>query len=957
MTSAEALSPAELLDRANHLPFSEEERDVLHEALTLSRESGDEDSEYRARLALTASYRSIDDSPSFLTHFSAAAGMHDRDPQRFPGQSDGSYPHLFWQYKEAVEIITSSAYFSRQQAGAILDQMEAHFRAAGVPETAVDIARRDDAVQNGHPATALALQAKVDADEAAGVRDPFDDCPTCRLAARLHLDLFTGDTAGAREMLMQILDAGDAGCRNEPEGALARYMLTALKEGDAELAAYAQRTSASVNPRILYLSTVGRHLEFLGVTGNHSLGLGMLQRYQRDLLNDPLDTAGQFLFLAGAWVLLTATERAGFGQVVVASSGAPELAAFYGGHDGHDGEDFSVSGLASRCAAAAEDLARRYDGRNGNDNYAERFAAIRENTTLDIPLDLGSTNLLLRAQSVVTPPAPQSDVDRADRLLLALNTGARQDAARYADPDLDLPPARRLRHLDAVMRFRRSSGDAEGAGEVHTAFLAELAAQDRPEAQFVAGLGLADFVDIPEGQLDLWRAEIDRLAPDNPDRPEGAFESWAYLTGRLVTALMVASGGTSDEGVLRSRELVARLREADALAGHGLAAVNFFSVRLSSGELADPAAAYASLRDELVWPTTVPLDTLFAQAAVQAGVEDGFPVIDRLLADLIDLGMREVTARVALGSVDALIRSGRRPEAVERAQLAVRELSAAGYPTRDAELSYGEALSYAGRHDECREVLEPLLVPRLRQRDGEFSAAELDAALALGVSLAAHRATAQPAGWVLLQVRDIAVEQGDAALAVAAVNRFADLASGLEDYDAVVEQLRATLPAATALRDDRQSELRLRDRMAVAQSEAGDPAALDTLQENLDRAQTVSDQVYVRESFNRVLYTFGRLDESLAGCAEIAAIMLDRGDPDNAAAQFNQGAQYAVWAENLPEAVRMLEQAVRVPGVHPGSTATFCSSLANLTDDLGQPETAARWRAEAERYAAAAGQR
>lgn len=93
-----AMTPTDLLDRANHLPFSEEERDVLHEALALARETGDEDTEYRARLALTASYRSIDDSPSFLTHFSAAASMHDRDPQRFPGESDGSYPHLFWQY-------------------------------------------------------------------------------------------------------------------------------------------------------------------------------------------------------------------------------------------------------------------------------------------------------------------------------------------------------------------------------------------------------------------------------------------------------------------------------------------------------------------------------------------------------------------------------------------------------------------------------------------------------------------------------------------------------------------------------------------------------------------------------------------------------------------------------------------------------------------------------------------
>lgn len=946
-----ATTPTDLLDRANHLPFGEEERDVLHEALSLARETGDEDTEYRARLALTASYRSIDDSPSFLTHFSAAASMHDRDPQRFPGESDGSYPHLFWQYKEAVEIITSSVFFSREQAAAILDQMAEHFRAAGVPQTAVDIARREDAILNGDTATALALQARVEADEAAGLRDPFDDCPTCRLAGRMYLDLATGDTAAARDSLMAILQAGDIGCRNEPEGALAGYMLTALTEGDPELAAYAQRTSASVNPRLLYLSTVGRHLEFLGVTGNHSLGLGMLQRYQRDLLDDPLDTDSRFRFLTGAWVLLAATDRAGFGDVAVTGSGAADLAPVYGpagdGTDGADGGDYTVAALADRCASAAADLAARYDERNGNDNYTTRLATAREHTTLDIPLDLGSTNLLLKAQTAPASPTEPTDADRADRFALALHTGARRDAAVYADPDLDLPPAAKIRHLDNVLRFRHRSGDRDGAQQVHAAYLAELTAQGRPEADFLSTLTVGDFVDIPADHLDRWRAEIDRLTPGS--------DSWAELTGHLVAALMVASGGESEEGILRTRELIARLRTAGTLAAHGLAAVNWFSIRLSLGELADPPAGYTALRGELTWPTTVALDILFAQAAARAGAEDGFPVVDRLLADLIHLGMREVTARVAQGSVDALIRSGRRPEAVERARLAVRELAAAGYPTREAELAHGEALNYAGRYDECREVLEPLLVPRLQQRDGEFSGAELDAALALGLALSTRPATAEPAGWVLLQVRDIALDQGEVGLAVAAVNDFADLAARTGDHAAVVDQLTATLPAAMTLSDDRQAELRLRDRVAVAQAEAGDPAALDTLQENLDRALTVSDQVYVRESFNRVLYTFGRLAEALDGCREIAAVMVDRGDPDNAAAQFNQGARYAVWSEDLPAAVGMLEQAVAVPGVDPGATATYCSTLAGLHDDLGQPAEAARWRAEAERYAGLTG--
>lgn len=567
-----------------------------------------------------------------------------------------------------------------------------------------------------------------------------------------------------------------------------------------------------------------------------------------------------------------------------------------------------------RCATAAADLASHYDARNGNDNYAGRLAEAREHTGLDLPLDLGSTNLLLRAQTATASPAPVSDADRADRFRLALHTGARQDAAVYADPGLDLPPAEKLRHLFNVLQFRHngdsgdSGNDGDAVRQANTAYLAEIAAQDRPEAEFLSSRPFEELMDIPAEHFDRWRDEIDRLTSGS--------DSWALLSARLVTALMVASRGESEEGVLRTRELIARLREAGRLSDHGLTAVNWFSVRLGRGELADPPSEYRALREDLTWPTTVALDVLFAQAAARAGTEDGFPVIDRLLGMLIDLGIREVTARVVLGSVDSLIPSGRRPEAVERAQLAVRELAAAGYPTRDAELTYGESLSYAGRYAEAREVLEPLLVPRLQNRDADraFTGPELDAILALGMSLAGHPSTAEPAGWVLLQLRDIALEQDEAALAVTAVNHFTDLASRMENHAAVVEQLGRTLPAAMTLSDDRQAELRLRDRMAVAQAAAGDSAALDTLQENLGRALTASDQVYVRESFNRVLYTFGRLDEALNGCGEIAAIMVDRGDPDNAAEQFTQGAQYAVWSEDLPAAVRILEQAVAVPG-------------------------------------------
>jgi hypothetical protein len=123
-----AMTPTDLLDRANHLPFSEEEREVIHEALSLARETGDEDTEYRARLALTASYRSIDDSPSFLTHFSAAA-VHARPGSAAVPRSRATAvlpaPVLAVQGGGGDHhLLGVSSPGSRPAA--ILDQMEAH---------------------------------------------------------------------------------------------------------------------------------------------------------------------------------------------------------------------------------------------------------------------------------------------------------------------------------------------------------------------------------------------------------------------------------------------------------------------------------------------------------------------------------------------------------------------------------------------------------------------------------------------------------------------------------------------------------------------------------------------------------------------------------------------------------------------------------------------------------------
>ncbi|AGP30723.1 hypothetical protein A606_05380 [Corynebacterium terpenotabidum Y-11] len=984
------MTATELLDKAQSMPYGEEERDLLREALALAQETGDSDAEFRIRLCLTASYRQIEDNASFLTHFSAAVGFHDRDPQRFPGRGDGTYPDLFWQYKHAVHVVTMSVLFSRAQAEAMLDQMDAHFRAAGVPETAVDIERRDDAIVNGHPATALALQAKIDM---LGGEDPFDDCVTCRWAGQMDLCLATGDSEGADAALRQILEAGNVGCVMEPETALARYMLLALENGDAEFATWAQQTSAAANPAFQGLNTVGQHLEFLGVTGNYTRGLGMLQRYQRGLLTDPLSTGEHFGLLAGAWVLLAATSRAGFGDVLVSGSGASDLAVFYGdagetGDTGNTGDtDFTVADLAARCEAAARSLAERYDARNGTDNFAARIAETADHATWDITLDPdstgpGSTNLLLRAEIATPDPTPPTGSDILDQLNLALATGADATAAQLVATVPDLEGTDLASFYGMRVAVADMAGDLAAVETAYADYVAVLEQQGGAEASFLATVSARELLDPGPDMLDRFRAEAERLRPGSLD--PAAVRAWVNITVRMASGLVrqtpdpAAPDAHLTEARQRLREAETLVRDAGLADEFGPLTVTLFGMDLASGSVTDPPATFASLHDALAWPHTVPLDLLFASAATRAGAEDGFAVIDRLLVRLIDLGVREVTANVALDSVDHLAGVHRFTEAAERAHLAVRELAAAGLPTRDATLKHGEMLVYSGSDAEGRDLLEPLLLPKLEQHGNgtavEFSLGELDALFALGIVLKNTDASPEAAAFTLLKTRDLGMKFGNPSLAVAAVIAFTDMAHLLGEFDTAVAELTATLPAAAEVPDDGWSEIRLRDRIAVTQADADNPAALDTLADTMSRAGNLEQRIYVQESFNRVLYTFGRLEECLAGCTQIAQWILagsvgdgsdvtgdaaedTAGDAagnaaDLASAQLFQGAQYAVWGEDLPAAVEMLKKAAEVPGVNAGSRVSYYRNLAQLTRELGRTREAETWDREAEKLAA-----
>lgn len=911
-------SAAALLDRASEMPMNEEQVEAFHHVLNLAQETDDQDTEFKARLFLATLSNINEDHGSMLTHFSAAVGMHDRDPVRFPGQGDQTYPDLFWLYKNALNLVISSVFFSREQIDNMLDQMEEHFTRAGFPRIAIDIERRDDALVNGSVERALELQELIDASPHD---DPFDDCPTCQIAGKAALAIAANKFNEAQDLLYQIINIGPVGCVMEPETSLAAFMLRALKNGDAEFARFAQSTSAKANPEFQSLGAVGRHMEFLGVTGNHSRGLGFFTRYQHRLLNDPLATHGHFLFYLGGHTLLKATAKAGFGDLIVAGSGE-----IFGQE-----EDLSVDKLQVLCLDAARELAQKYDARNGNDNFSTRLQVSLENAELDIPLDIGGTNLLLEAQ-LATPSEPESVSEKLARFFLSNGQEAFNDARRFllsAEEIEQLSGSERLSYALGLLSYPGSEQDGREL------FSRELRAQGYAAADFLEAQDTARLI-TPVPMDCLTEAEL--LQEDT--------KSWIVLNQLAIDGYMSSQEEGSRE---KAMEIAARIIEHTAgstefEASHVQAQFSYFVAELATFPGKIDMTRYRELRPQGSLVQRIGLDFIVGRSAVVMDSTDGAAILDDVLGYLINAGMRETTAVSALSLVELFAMVGQADRATDMARLAVAELHAAGLPSRNAELMLGIQLA-STQPLEARELLEKLLMPKFQAKE-QFSLLEIQALLPLAMSISIH--DPHTAAGVLLSARDMAANNGEFRLAIEAVSLMTEILYPRGVHEQLLEELNNALPIAQQVDDQHQSEMKILDSIAIIQADLGMTEALETLETSKELAQTNAQRLYVQESLNRAYFTFDRLEDCIEGCVEASTMAFDDGDPSNAAAQLEQGAQYAFQLNAVEKAVAMLERAFEVPEIPHEQALYYATNIMAIYEDLGDHRKAQLWTQKVE---------
>ncbi|MBX9398423.1 hypothetical protein K4749_33780 [Streptomyces sp. TRM72054] len=222
---------------------------------------------------------------------------------------------------------------------------------------------------------------------AGRTRTRFSDCEACEICERALYHLTAGDDERALRAWEPVL-AGKESCQEEPARSVSYALLPLLRTGrtdrarELHLAGY---RGCRRNPSMS--QEVGRHLEFCALTGNEARGLELLAENRNlfDEVDSPLDLLG---FLTGVEVLLQRVEFLGHGEL-------PTV--------GYAGRTWTVAALRAEVRGRADDLAARFDARNGTTAHTDRRKARLDRAPL-----LDALELTLRTRSLddVTPAAP-----------------------------------------------------------------------------------------------------------------------------------------------------------------------------------------------------------------------------------------------------------------------------------------------------------------------------------------------------------------------------------------------------------------------------------------------------------------------------------------------------------------------------------------------------------------------
>ncbi|CAI7634416.1 unnamed protein product [Penicillium discolor] len=477
----------QLIEEIDRTPWGPAEQALVAEAVALAIEIGDERLEYEARMRQTASANMVGATDVMLNSFAWCLAHHDADPQRFPADLDNGGADLMWQFKWMASSLRSSPAFSQEQIAAVLDDMEAHYRAAGLGLSGVLTARFEDAWDAGRFDAAEALRVQLEATP----RDEHSHCDACSRSQFAGFFAETDRDADAIRLVEEMLEGGFS-CGEEPEHALSRVLLPYRLAKD--------------NPDNLRI--VANNIVFAAITGNEARALALIEKHIAWLAHDGLNVDAHFAALTAFAVALDRVTAAGHGDTPVRGADAPALVPLLGAHDG----PWSAAELAATAWSTAERIGAQFDERDGTDGHARSLARMRAlaDESYDVPI---RSDAFVAPAPATAPTDPDGWFERAMQLA---QFGAEQETLAALPHAMEVDDAAKRAqllsmHLGILVALDR--GD-EAVRLLPERIAALRAAGNDAQADLEERLGLATFglhTDETMAALEEELAEADRL--------------------------------------------------------------------------------------------------------------------------------------------------------------------------------------------------------------------------------------------------------------------------------------------------------------------------------------------------------------------------------------------------------------------------------------------------------------
>ena len=345
---------------------------LLEEAVRLADTHGDTEAGFNVRLTLMEASTFAGRPDLLLVAFSWCLAQHDRDPDLF-GDED-----LLWKYKWVVNHLPDFPQISRKQIDDMLADMEKRFEEAGSTLHAVFQQKRDVFMSMGD------FEGAAEASEqlARTDRDWLSDCKACIADTEVEHRIDFGEDEEALEKAQPIL-RGRLSCAEVPQRTYAKVLLPLLRLGRAEeaMSFHLKGYRMIANNAGGFIYHIGLHMNFLMLTGNQAKAVKLLEKHLPVALETP-SLGKRFEFYLSCRLVLDMLLAE---QKKALKLRLPSTFPLYDSKG-----NYLISNLAAWFAGQTEELAKRFDKRNGNAYFSQKIADLEKLKKLATPCPLPS---------------------------------------------------------------------------------------------------------------------------------------------------------------------------------------------------------------------------------------------------------------------------------------------------------------------------------------------------------------------------------------------------------------------------------------------------------------------------------------------------------------------------------------------------------------------------------------